>query len=353
MSNIYTLTIMDIQKETEESVSVCFKIPTEYRSTFLFKPGQFITLQFSLNGRIVRRSYSLCSVPIIDKFLRIGVKRVRDGLVSNYINDTLEIGNEVKILPPDGRFYADINDRNYKTYFLFAAGSGITPILSILKTVLVTEKHSFVHLIYGNRNEESIMFKYEIAELQLAYPERLIVVHCLSKPIDNNLLKASTFRKGRVDREAIQWFISEYPPYAQNVEYYICGPSQMIDGTKNALLQIDVPSDRIFIESFGSSSKVMTIDGVEQASLIATINSQKLETSILKGSTILRALLRSGNQPPYSCEGGVCSTCKSKLIKGTVKMMKNMALSDTEIKEGYILTCQSIPTSAEIEIIYE
>ncbi|MGB0891124.1 MAG: 2Fe-2S iron-sulfur cluster-binding protein [Flavobacteriaceae bacterium] len=358
MSKIYTLKVLEVNKETKDAISVSFDVPYELYDTFKYKPGQYLTLQFNLNGQQVRRSYSLCSSPALEEPLRIGVKRVKDGLVSNHINNNLKVGDIVEVLPPDGRFFADVKKENYKTYYLFAAGSGITPILSILKTVLLTEKRSYVHMIYGNSNQETVMFKNELDELQEKFPNRLILVHTLSRPKSSwsDLLKSSSskeFRKGRVDTACVEWFINKYPPYAQNAEYYVCGPGTMIDNTVKALENIDVPFERIFIESFGGGEANNTTKAFENASLTAKLNGETIQTKILKGKTLLRALLDIGKEPPYSCEGGVCSTCLCKVKKGKVHMKNNLALTDNEVEQGYVLSCQSIPLTEKVEIVYE
>lgn len=355
MSKFYQLKVLNVQQETKEAVVVSFDVPYELYETFNYKAGQYLTLKFNLNGEEVRRSYSLCSSPALEEPLRVGVKRVKNGLVSNHINDNIKTGDIVEVMPPDGRFYADVKKDNYKTYYLFSAGSGITPILSILRTVLLTEERSYVHMIYGNSNQETVMFKDELKKLQEEYPDRLILVHSLSKPKSSwfSSKKEFEFRKGRVDTEAVNWFINEYPPYAQNVEYYICGPGKMIENTKQALKNIDVPDERIFIESFGGGEVKNTFEGVENAQLKAFLGDEEININIKKGQTVLRALLSNNYDPPYSCEGGVCSSCVCKLNKGEVFMRKNMALTDEDVKDGYILSCQSIPVTENLEVVFE
>ncbi len=357
MNKLYSLKVIDIKTETKDSVSVSFDVSHDLYETFNYKPGQYLTLQFNLNGQQVRRSYSLCSSPVIEEPLRIGVKRVKYGLVSNHINDNLKVGDTVEVLAPDGRFFADVNKENYKTYYLFAAGSGITPVLSILKTVLFTEKRSFVYMIFGNRSQETVMFKKQLIELEATYKDRFVLVQTLSKPKSSwsDIWKKSTynqFRKGRIDADCIEWFVNEYPPYAQNTEYYICGPGAMIDNTVKALENIDVPLDRIFIESFGGSNSKESIKSVEVSNLKVSLNNETFQTKITEGKTILRTLIDYGKEPPYSCEGGVCSTCMCKIKKGKVHMKNNLVLSDKEIEKGYILSCQSIPLTDEIEIVF-
>lgn len=358
MGQFYQLKVLEVKKETKDSVSVSFDVPYEQYGTFNYSPGQYLTLKFNIRGEEVRRSYSLCSSPALEEPLKIGVKRVKNGIVSNHINDTLKAGDMVDVMPPDGRFFADVKKENYKTYFLFASGSGITPILSILRTVLMTEERSYVHMIYGNRKQESIMFDEELKELQRKYVDRFILVHTLSRPKSNwsDLWSRSEdrkFRKGRVDTLAVEWFINEYPPYAQNAEYYICGPGTMIENAKRTLQNMDVPLERIFLESFGGALDTDSTQGFENATLVATLNERTIQTKIPQGKTILRTLIDEGKDPPYSCEGGVCSSCICKLKKGEVHMKNNLALNEKEVEQGYILSCQSIPLTAQVEVVFE
>lgn len=358
MSKFHSLTVLEVKEETADSKSVSFNVPQDLYLAYDYKPGQYLTLKFQLNGEEVRRSYSLCSSPVLEEPLKVGVKRVKNGLVSNHINDHVKPGDTIEVMEPDGRFYADVKESNYKTYFLFAAGSGITPILSILRTVLLTEERSYVHMIYGNSNQDTIMFKEQLDELQVAYPDRLILVHTLSRPKSNwsDLWKSSSdkaFRKGRVDADAVNWFINQYPPYAQNAEYYICGPGNMIENTKKTLQDLDVPLERIFIESFGGTDNSNATEGVANAKLTAQLNGETVTATIPQGRTILRTLIDAGKEPPYSCEGGVCSTCLCKVKKGKVHMKNNLSLDEKEVANGYILSCQSIPMSDEVEVVYE
>lgn len=353
---MHQLKVINIHKTISDASVVSFEIPQDKTSEFQFKPGQYLTLEFNINGETVRRSYSLCSSPE-EGVLQVGVKRVEGGLVSNHINDNLKAGDLVTVLPPDGRFFAEVDSKNYKSYYLFAAGSGITPVLSILKTVLIKESNSHVYLIYGNKHQESIMFKKELDELQERYSERLVVAHTLSasKSKWNDLWSTPTeeFRKGRVDADAIRWFINTYPPYAQNTGYYICGPGKMIDNTKQTLRSLDVSDSRIFSENFGGGKADSTVEGVENAKLTATLNGNRVETTIAKSKTVLRALIDAGEKPPYSCEGGVCSTCKCQIMNGKVQMKINLALTEKEVEDGYILSCQSVPMTEEVTVVYE
>lgn len=353
MSNFYTLKVTDVRPQTDFAKEITFEIPQELKEKFKYKSGQYLTLKFNLNDEEVRRSYSLCSSPN-EETLSIGVKRVKDGLVSNHINDNIKVGDTMEVMPPDGRFFVDVKPENYKTYYLFAGGSGITPVLSILKSVLNTEKHSIVNMVYANRSQDTIMFQEELEQLQTKFPERFVLVHYLSKPKTNGLKKETiTFEKGRVNSEAIQTFINQYPPYAQNAEYYICGPEPMKESIVKSLQSIDVPKNRIFIESFGGGEEKDVTNVIENAQITVTLNGEIINTNIAKGKTILRALLDNGNNPPYSCEGGVCSSCMCKITKGEVAMKKNLALTEEEVAQGYILSCQSVPLTQEIEVVFE
>lgn len=355
MSKFHKLKVLEVKKETNDSVSVSFDVPYELYETFNFKAGQYVTLKFVINGEEARRSYSLCSSPVLEEPLKVGVKRVKKGLVSNYINDNLKSGDIVEVMVPDGRFFADVQKENYKTYYLFAAGSGITPILSILRTVLLTEEKSYVNMIYGNRNQETIMFKEGLEALKKEFPERFALVYTLSKPKSSfwSSKDKMDHRKGRVDKISIEWFINEFPPYAQNAEYFICGPGTMIENTQKVLQSMDVPDTRIFIESFGGGTSEETTEVIDNANLTASLDGEEINIHIPKGKTILRAMLDNNYDPPYSCEGGVCSSCMCKLNKGEVFMKKNLALSDADVKEGYILSCQSVPLTEEVAIVFE
>lgn len=356
MNEVYSLKIIDIQKETENSKSVTLQVPKKLKENFIYKPGQYITLQFYLKEQQVRRSYSLCSSPVLDTSLKIGVKRVENGLISNHVHENLNVGNFIDVLAPNGRFFAEIKKENYKTYYLFAAGSGITPIISILKTVLFVEEKSFVYMIYGNKNHKSIMFNEELKQLELEYKDRFTLIHTLSNPISSwsDLWKREENKviKGRVDVTSISWLINQFPPYAQNTAYYICGPGTMINNTVKTLKGIDVPESRIFIESFGSPKINEVVNVVDRANLIVHLENKKIEISIPLGKTILRALLDNKYNPPYLCEGGVCGSCVCKVKNGRVYMKNNAALTDEKIKEGYVLSCQSLPLTDNVEIIY-
>lgn len=354
MSKSYPLKVVQVIEETKDSKSIEFQIPDHLKEVFSYYSGQYLTLSFNLRGEEVRRAYSLCSSPYTSNNLKVGVKRVKGGLVSNHINDSIKVGDTIDVLPPMGEFYVDVNPSRYKSYYLFAAGSGITPILSILKSVLNGEENSYVYLAFGNTNQSTIMFNEELKSLQKQYADRFVLVNTLSKPKSSwkSLFssKDKDFNKGRIDSKFVQQFINDNPPYAQDAVYYICGPEGMIKSTQKALEQIDVPADRIYKEYFGTASTKTSTRGIDQAHLTAYINDEKVEVNIKKPNSILRTLLDNNHDMPFSCEGGVCGMCKCKLTKGEVVMNNNLALGEDEVEEGYILACQSVPTTDSIEI---
>lgn len=352
MTQFHPLKVINTVKETADAKAITLEIPNSLSEKFSFKPGQYLTVKCTVKGEEVRRSYSLCSSPDLKGKLQIGVKRVQGGLVSNYLNDTLDRGSSIEVMPPNGRFYANVSPNNYKSYYLFAAGSGITPMLSILKTVLSTESKSFVYMIYGNKDQKSIMFKKDLDALQETYKDRFKLVHTLDMEPKSWSAKNEWFKRGMIDANAIEWFINQNPPGAQNAEYYICGPGTMIENTKRTLQDLDVPLSRISFESFGGAPVSSDIEPVANATLTAIINGATRQTTIAKGKTVLRALIDAGEEPPFSCEGGVCATCMCKVTKGKVHMKSNFTLSQEEINKGYALSCQSIPTTENVSITF-
>ena len=357
MTLFHPLSVSDIRATTDEATVLSFEVPSELKDQFHFKPGQYLTLRFFINGEEARRSYSICSSPL-EQHLQVGVKRVKQGLVSNYIAEQVKIGDRIDVMPPNGLFYAEVSPEQAKSYYFFAAGSGITPILSIIKTLLATEPSSHVYLLYGNRHQNSVMFLVELDTLQLEYGKRLTLVHSLSKP--KGLLSKKrklVYRKGRVDPQAVRWFLNEYPVQHEVAEYYICGPSGMIEGTQMMLNSLGVPSNSIFIEHFSADelSSEPVPDGQEPvaAELTARLEGETVTISLEAGQTVLHALIDEGYNPPYSCESGICSTCVCRLKQGRVHMKNNVALNDDEVAKGYILSCQSLALTPEIEVEYQ
>lgn len=362
--NFYPLSVKSVHNETEETVTLTFDIPAELKETFQYTQGQYLTLKFELNGQEVRRSYSMCSSPL-DSDLAVTVKKVAGGLVSTHINNKLKGGDLVEVMPPDGRFFTPLKEENRKIYYLFGAGSGITPLLSIIKTIIEKEPQSTVHLLYGNRNEDTIIFKDTLAQLEKRYTGQLRVTHILSQPKRERskgvfgLLSKGTFSwqglTGRIDSKQVNLFLDENPPAYTAIEYFICGPGEMIDAVESTLLRRGIDKKHIHTERFTTAptSEENKIKGTAGAQLIVHLNGQEYHATVPEGKSILDVMLAAKHDPPYSCTSGACSTCMAKLLKGTVKMDVCYALDEDEIAEGYILTCQAHPTSDELEVTYD
>lgn len=353
-SHFHSLRITAIDYPIADATTITFAVPTELREVFHYHPGQHLVLRFNLEGEEVRRSYSLNSCPFQEEPLQITVKRVKGGLVSNYVGDHLQIGDTVEVMPPQGRFSASVHAADYKTYYLFAAGSGITPIYSILKSVLVASPDSVVYLFYGNTHQDTILFKEALDTLEEQFPTRLQVVHTLSSPKVWTTWQQWKGRTGRIDPAAVEWFINQYPPVAQNTAYYICGPGAMNLSVRQTLLDLGVPKSLLHVEHFGGPIKESSVAdaAVDNARVTVSLRGQQYPLSIPKGQTILQALKQTDADPPYSCESGVCGTCVAQVVKGKVAMKACMALEEGEIAKGMVLTCQALPQAAEVDIRY-
>ena len=348
----YSVALAEKKQETKDTSTFTFEIPDQLKDGFAFKSGQYITVKFNINGKEERRSYSLCSSPHEGKWT-IAVKKIENGLVSVYMVDQLQAGSMVEVSTPEGKFYVSPDSSRQKSYYLFAAGSGITPIMSILKTILEEEPKSNVFLLYGNRNEQSIIFQNELDKIEKRFAGQFFLEYTLSRP--NNSGQPNT-QTGRIDTEKVASFLEKQSDNTQN-EYYICGPTQMIQSIESFLLQKEVTKKQIHFEYF-TPPETQDNDNpdnqtpIETAAKI-TLDGVKIVIQIPKGTNIVDALVEEGYDPPYSCKSGTCSTCIAKLIKGKVIMETHIGLDDDELQEGYILACQAQATTREIELTFE
>jgi ring-1,2-phenylacetyl-CoA epoxidase subunit PaaE len=360
-NQFYSLSVSQVTQETPDTVSVSFEIPNHLSDIFKYSQGQYLTLRFEVNGKEERRAYSMSSSPI-EKDLTVSVKRVKKGIVSNYIADKIAVGDKVEVMPPQGRFFTKLNGDHRKSYYFIAAGSGITPIFSIIKTILEEEPQSFVHLIYGNRNEESIIFKQKLDVLQTRYANQITVEHILSQPKREKSSGLMSFLSkgtltwqgavGRINEDVLDKWLAENPCTTKLAEYFICGPSEMINKAEAALLGNGVSEKNIHVEYFSSAATTQG-SNLAGAKLTVLLGGESIDVKITDKQTILDALLAMKKDAPYSCTSGACSTCMAKVTKGTVKMDACYALDDDEVKAGYILTCQAHPTSEEVVIDYD
>jgi ring-1,2-phenylacetyl-CoA epoxidase subunit PaaE len=352
MSIYYNLKIKDIIKETDDAITIVFDKPDKPIS---YKPGQFLTLMIPMNGDKLRRSYSLCSAPGIDEDLAVTVKKVVNGKVSNYLADILKKGDIVEVMQPMGTFTFEAGSNKKRDIVLIGAGSGITPLISILKSILANEPLSNVYLIYGNRNELSIIFKEQLNNLKKKYGDRLNIVHVLSQP-----LSKMTLPIGRLNRSEIIKVLESFPGISfTSAEYFLCGPDGMMDEARKALDILKVPAEKIFKESFLAAGTQESTGEVVEAAQSNEIKIQEV-TIIYQGTeykitvppdkTILQTALDENIDLPYSCQSGMCTACMGKCVGGKIKMDESDGLSDKEINQGFVLLCVGHPVTSNVVI---
>lgn len=352
-SDFYNLTVNEVIKETEDCVSLSFNVPEEIKEKFDFISGQYLTLKTKINGEDVRRSYSLCSEPSTG-ILKVAIKRVEDGLFSSFANQHIQHGDSMESLPPAGNFKHKPHAEAEKNYVLFAAGSGITPILSILKSILSHEPSSRVVLFYGNKGFHSVIFREEIESLKNRFLNRLSVNHIFSK---ENL--GNTLQKGRIDREKCENLFQAFLAHIDIDAVYICGPEQMTLDIRDVMLEKDIPKKNIHLELFGTSIKKESKKAVNKGPSFDSLIALKLDGDEYEfplntsGENILDAAQKIGVDLPFACKGGVCCTCKAKILEGSVNMDVNYGLEQDEIDAGYVLTCQAHPTTEKVIISFD
>jgi ring-1,2-phenylacetyl-CoA epoxidase subunit PaaE len=367
--HFHRLAIKEINKETADCVSVLFDIPEELKEVFRFRQGQSLTMRTTINGEEIRRTYSICSTPMEDRW-RVAIKKVDGGLFSSLANDKLRKGDVLEVMPPVGKFYVELNAANKKNYLAIAAGSGITPVISIIKTTLHTEPRSNFTLIYGNRSRTSIIFFEELEALKNKYVQRFNLINILSRERTD-----ATINFGRINLDKLTE-LSKLVNYPAADEVFICGPEEMIFTAKEFLEQKGVDRKKIHFELFttpgqqsavGSNQSAVgsrqssvgsnqsAVGSGQQSRITIKLDGRSLDFNLALSddTTILDAALKQGADLPYACKGGVCCTCKAKLLEGEVKMDVHWGLEEEEIEQGYILTCQSHPKTEKVVVDFD
>ncbi len=355
MAALYKIKVKEIIKETADCVSVSFHIPDDLQSEFEYKSGQYLALETEIDGEKVRRSYSLCSAPF-EKEWKVAIKKVANGKFSTYANETMTDGEELSIMSPTGGFALDPNKESENHYVAYGAGSGITPILSMIKTVMHEEPKSRFTLFYGNRNFDSIIFREEIEALKNVYLERLSVHHILSQE-----KLGSPLFFGRIDAQKCKKFGQVFYDPANVAGYYLCGPAQMIFAVKDQLIEQDVEADKIHFELFNTSditiekkAEKQSFDSSAESMVTLILDGESFDMPLdYGGASILDAALAAGADLPYACKGGVCSTCKAKVTHGGTTMDINYALEPDEVEKGFVLTCQAHPRTEKVTVNFD
>ena len=349
MSSFHKLQIKEVIQETDNAVSIVFHVPAELQSLYQFLAGQYVNLKLTLDGQEIRRAYSVCSSPKSGE-LRIAIKSVQDGHFSKFANANLRAGDFLDVSKPEGKFTFEPDNEKQKNYAGFAAGSGITPVMSILKSVLESEPKSTFVLVYGNKSPKETIFHNELHELQLKYVGRFFVHYVFSQA------KAEGELFGRIDKSTVNFVLNNKHKEKAFDKFYLCGPEAMINLVSSVLKEENISETDIKFELFSSSStkESIQIESNSGTSKIEMLVDDTLTTfQMSQKQTILEAALKQGIDAPYSCQGGICCSCLARIKKGTAEMKKNSVLTDNEIAEGLILTCQAYPTSDDVYVDYD
>ena len=358
----HDLQVANIAPEAAGAVAITLQVPTELQSGFNFKAGQFLTLRATIDGNDVRRSYSISSSENSFKktgTLEVGIRPVQGGVFSNWAATQLKVGDVLRVMPADGRFVVQRPRAIHRVGF--AAGSGITPILSILATTLEQQSESKFTLVYGNRRIDSVMFNEALQDLKDRYPNRLTLIHVLSRQAQEVPLL-----EGRIDEAKVKEIVNSLLPAACMDEVFICGPEAMIEATEKALLKLGVPARNIRTERFTSPAlealpaeapKQVVLGHVPESkgdvALTIVLDGKKHQMHMSATEKILDVALAAGLDLPYSCKGGVCCTCRAKVMQGSVVMEKNFTLEKWEAEQGFVLSCQAKPTSKEVVMSFD
>ena len=348
----HKLTVSEIRRETADALSLAFRVPASLREDYGYAPGQYLTLRTTIDGEEVRRSYSICS-GLDDDELRVVIKRLAGGAFSGWVSESLRAGDSLDVMTPDGRFGVPIDPGSSRTLVAFAAGSGITPVMAILKTVLRRETGRFF-LFYGNRTTADIILREQLEDLKDRYLARLAVFHVLSREQQD-----IPMLNGHLDVDKIGVLMRAVVPVSSVDQAFICGPQPMIEGLGTALIELGLQRERVHIERFtpgaGGRPRPVPIPPSAPAKAIASVISEgaRFDFPVADGEAIIDAAIRAGRSLPYSCKGGMCCTCRARLVEGRVQMAVNYSLEPWELQAGYVLTCQSRPLTKRVVIDYD
>jgi len=350
----HKLKVRDLRRETADTVSISFELPENERAAFRFKQGQHLTIKVEIDGEELRRSYSICT-GTQENDLRVAVKKVDGGIFSIWANEQLKVGDWLDVMTPQGHFFTELSVENEKLYVAFVAGSGITPVMSILRSTLEQEPRSRFILFYGNRSFDTIIFREQLEELKNLHPDRLSVHHILSREsLGNDLFK------GRIDAVKCRSFGKFFFNPSEVDAFFLCGPEEMVFEVKDSLDELGVNPKSVHFELF-------TTTGIKNKPAKPRASKESFEASITviqdgaqfdfelpsDGSTLLDAAMRAGADLPFSCKGGVCSTCKARILEGKVEMDVNYGLEPDEVAAGYVLTCQSHPVTKRVVVSFD
>ena len=353
--HFHKLKVKEVKEETPDCVSIAFDVPGNLKNDFLFEPGQNITIKKEIDGEEIRRSYSICTAPFENE-LRVAVKKVEGGKFSAFANAALKAGDELDILPPTGKFNTKLSSQNAKQYLAFAAGSGITPVISIIKTTLQTEPASSFTLVFGNRGRSTIIFFEELEGLKNQYINRFNFINILSREKTD-----APINFGRIDPEKLS-ALNKLIDYKNTDEFFICGPEEMIFCVKDFLELLGIDKKKIHFELFTTPGQQLAV-GKKQLAVNTSGPTSKITVKLdgrsfdfnlgFNSENILDAALKQGADLPFACKGGVCCTCKAKLLLGEVEMDVNWGLEQEEVEQGYILTCQSHPKTEKVVVDFD
>ncbi|MCB1279990.1 MAG: phenylacetate-CoA oxygenase/reductase subunit PaaK [Salinibacterium sp.] len=353
-ARFHPLTVREVRRLTEDSIEVTFDVPEEFADNYDYEPGQYLALRMNLNGRELRRSYSICAVPVPGE-LRVAIKRDLGGEFSTWANESLTAGTVIDVMSPQGTFTTEVAPDTNRHYAAIAAGSGVTPIMSLARTILRASPNTQFSLIYSNRTANDVMFLEELADLKDRYPARFQVVHVLSRESQEVELLS-----GRLDGPRLARILEALMPPNQVDQWFLCGPQQLLVELRETLTGLGVPASRVHAELFHADPvprvPVQALTGTAEGAARVTIRLDGRSSSLElrpDGVPVLEAALDVRADLPFACKGGVCGTCRARLVSGTVAMDANYALEPDEIERGYVLTCQSHPTSAEVELDFD